>query len=64
MPLWTFRGGGGGTVQDALMLVGEPTATRGELMQVCLPVLRAGWVREVRPLPGSPEEVTDWSARA
>ena len=41
-----------------------PTAIQGELVQVCLPVLRAGWVHEVRPLPRSPEEVTNWSARA
>jgi hypothetical protein len=35
-----------------------------ELVQVCLPALRAEWVREVRPLPRSPDDVTDWEARA
>ena len=107
-PVWAWAGGGGVTVQDAFMLVGEPirdgyatvefaaperlthvtdygawcdflfslfdgsaepsgwdvpTAIEDELVQVCLPVLRADWVREVRSLPRSPE-VTDWSARA
>jgi hypothetical protein len=41
-----------------------PTPIADELVQVCLPVLRAEWVREVRPLPRSPDEVTDWSASA
>jgi hypothetical protein len=41
-----------------------PTPIADELVQVCLPVLRAEWVREVRPLPRSPDAVTDWTARA
>ncbi len=41
-----------------------PTPIAGELVQVCLPVLRAEWVREIRPLPRSPDEVTDWAAGA
>ena len=41
-----------------------PTAIADELVQVCLPALRAGWVRGIRPLPRSPDEVTDWSVRA
>ncbi|HYH32660.1 MAG TPA: hypothetical protein VD903_19990 [Pseudonocardia sp.] len=41
-----------------------PTPIGDELVQVCLPVLRAGWVRDIRPLPRSEHEVTDWSARA
>lgn len=41
-----------------------PTPIADELVQVCLPVLRAGWVREVRPLPRSPDDITDWSAGA
>jgi hypothetical protein len=41
-----------------------PTPVADGLVQVCLPVLRAEWVREVRPLPWSPDEVTDWSAGA
>ncbi|TQM05841.1 hypothetical protein [Pseudonocardia kunmingensis] len=40
-----------------------PTPIGEELVQVCLPVLRAEWVREVRPLPRSAREVSDWSAR-
>jgi hypothetical protein len=38
-----------------------PTPIADDLVQVCLPVLRAEWVREVRPLPRSPDEVTDGS---
>lgn len=38
-----------------------PTPIAHELVQVCLPVLRAEWVREVRPLPRSPGGVTDGS---
>ncbi|GAA5124519.1 hypothetical protein [Pseudonocardia adelaidensis] len=41
-----------------------PTPVADELVQVCLPGLRAEWVREVRPLPRSPHDVTDWSASA
>jgi hypothetical protein len=41
-----------------------PTPVAHELVQVCLPVLRAGWVREIRPLPRSAQEVRDWSAPA
>ena len=41
-----------------------PTAIADELVQVCLPALRAEWVRGIRPLPRSPDEVTDWSVRA
>jgi hypothetical protein len=41
-----------------------PTPVAYELVQVCLPLLRAEWVREVRPLPRTPQEVTDWSAGA
>jgi hypothetical protein len=41
-----------------------PTPIGPELVQVCLPVLRAAWVREIRPLPRSQGEVTDWSAPA
>ncbi|MHA6620206.1 hypothetical protein [Pseudonocardia sp. DLS-67] len=41
-----------------------PAAVADELVQVCLPALRAEWVQEVRPLPRSPDEVTDWSAGA
>jgi hypothetical protein len=41
-----------------------PTPVADELVQVCLPLLRAEWVREVRPLPQAPEEVTEWSAGA
>jgi hypothetical protein len=41
-----------------------PTPVADELVQVCLPALRAEWVREVRPLPRWPDEVTDWSAGA
>jgi hypothetical protein len=41
-----------------------PTPVADELVQVCLPVLRAEWVREVRALPRSPDDVTDWSASA
>jgi hypothetical protein len=41
-----------------------PTPVADELVQVCLPALRAEWVRAVRPLPRSPDEVTDWSAGA
>jgi hypothetical protein len=108
-PVWAWGGRCGVTIEDALMLVGEPlwegyatvefaapeglahatdygawcdylfalfdgtaepsgwdvpTSIDGELVQVCLPVLRAEWVREVRPLPRSPDDVTDWSARA
>ena len=108
-PVWAWGGRCGVTVEDALMLVGEPlwdgyatvefaaperlthvtgygawcdylfalfdgtaepsrwdvpTSIDGELVQVCLPVLRAEWVREIRPLPRSPDDVTDWSARA
>jgi hypothetical protein len=108
-PMWAWGGRDGVTVEDALMLVGEPlwdgyatvefTAPEGlahvtdygawcdylfalfdgpaepsewdvpmpidgELVQVCLPVLRAEWVRAIRPLPGSPDDVTDWAARA
>jgi hypothetical protein len=40
------------------------TPIADELVQVCLPELRAEWVREIRPLPRSEDEVTDWSARA
>jgi hypothetical protein len=41
-----------------------PTPIGHELVQVCLPVLRASWVREIRRLPRSDQEVTDWSAAA
>jgi len=41
-----------------------PTPIGHGLVQVCLPVLRAAWVREVRPLPRSAREVADWSAPA
>jgi hypothetical protein len=41
-----------------------PTPIADDLVQVCLPVLRAEWVREVRSLPRSPDEVTDRAARA
>jgi hypothetical protein len=40
-----------------------PTPIADELVQVCLPVLRADWVREIRPLPLSGIEVSDWAAR-
>ncbi|QYN36660.1 DUF3841 domain-containing protein [Pseudonocardia sp. DSM 110487] len=41
-----------------------PTPIADKLVQVCLPFMRAEWVREVRPLPRSPDEVTDRAARA
>jgi hypothetical protein len=41
-----------------------PTPIGDGLVQVCLPVLRAEWVREVRPLPRSPDDVADRAARA
>jgi hypothetical protein len=41
-----------------------PTPLGDGLVQVCLPVLRADWVREVRPLPRSAREVSDWTAPA
>jgi hypothetical protein len=40
-----------------------PTPIADELVQVCLPVLRAEWVDAIRPLPRSPAEVTH-SSRA
>jgi hypothetical protein len=49
---------------DAVPRWDAPTPVADELVQVCLPVLRAEWVREVRPLPRSPDDVTDWLARA
>jgi len=49
---------------DAVPRWDVPTPIEHEQVQVCLPVLRAEWVREVRPLPCSPDEVTDWCARA
>jgi hypothetical protein len=49
---------------DAVPQWDVPTPIADELVQVCLPVLRADWVREIRPLPRSPDEVTDWEARA
>jgi hypothetical protein len=49
---------------DAVPRWDVPTPVADELVQVCLPMLPAEWVREVRPLPRSPDEVTDWSARA
>jgi hypothetical protein len=108
-PVWAWSGRCGVTVDDALMLVGEPmwdgyatiefaapeslahatdygawcdymsalfdgpaaprgwdapTPIDGEPVQVSLPAIRAEWVREIRPLPRSPAEVTDSSARA
>lgn len=41
-----------------------PTRIGDGLVQVCLPVLRAEWVRDVRPLPRRAGEVADWSAPA
>jgi hypothetical protein len=35
-----------------------------ELVQVCLPILRLEWVREIRALPCSATAPTDWSAPA
>ena len=41
-----------------------PTPIGAELVQVCLPMLRRLWVREIRPLPRSRDEVSDWFAPA
>jgi hypothetical protein len=41
-----------------------PTPVEDELVQVCLPILRAEWVREIRPLPRSEADDIDWSALA
>jgi hypothetical protein len=41
-----------------------PTSIGDALVQVCLPVLRAEWVREIRPLPRSEDDVSDWDAPA
>jgi hypothetical protein len=49
---------------DAVPRWDVPTPIAEDLVQVCLPMLRAEWVREVRPLPRSPDEVTDRAARA
>jgi hypothetical protein len=49
---------------DAVARWDVPTPIANEQVQVCVPALRAEWVREVRPLPRSPDEVTDWCARA
>ena len=49
---------------DAVPRWDVPTPIADEQVQVCLPALRAEWVREIRPLPRSQDEVTDWLARA
>ncbi len=49
---------------DAVPRWDVPTLIADEQVQVCLPFLRAEWVREVRRLPRSPDEVTDWCAHA
>jgi hypothetical protein len=41
-----------------------PTPLGDELVQVCLPVLRAEWVRDIRPLPRSEDDVVEWAAPA
>ena len=40
------------------------TPVADEPAQVCLPVLRAEWVREIRPLARSEHEIDDWEAQA
>jgi hypothetical protein len=49
---------------DAIPRWDVPTPIADVQVQVCLPFLRTEWVREVRSLPRSPDEVTDWGARA
>jgi hypothetical protein len=49
---------------DAVPRWDVPTPVAHEQVQVCLPFLRAEWVREIRRLPRSPDEVTHWWARA
>jgi hypothetical protein len=49
---------------DAVPAWDVPTPIGDKRVQVCLPFLRAEWVQEVRWLPHSPDEVTEWAARA
>lgn len=45
---------------DALRTWEVLPSVGAELVQVCLPVLRKHWVREIRPLPRSEVEAGDW----
>jgi len=53
-----------GSAQAVPMTWDVPTPIGDALVQVCLPFLRTEWVREIRPLPGSEDEVADWAASA
>jgi hypothetical protein len=60
-PVWAWGSRCGVTVEDAHSLVGEPLWNGYATVEFTAP---AEWVREIRSLPRSPDEVTDWSEGA